>query len=124
MSYSAYMYVPYMHTFQEGHKLLVPRLLALVRREDEIQVVAVLNDHSIMAPNTEHIPWWCEMLFAQRHSGILPLLRQPSSFPLEHQLIDTFLYEILLLSAVGKVNGLEIVPGLSMIRVGLRQESS
>ena len=69
------------------HQPLVPRLLALVGRKYEREVVAA-RVHAVVRADGEGQPRVGEVGFAQLLGGVLPLLRQAFQLPPLHELTE------------------------------------
>ena len=100
------------------HQPLVPRLLALVGRKYEREVVAACV-HAVIGANGECQPRVGEVGFAQLLGGVLPRLRQAVQLPPLHELGHSVGEQSHLLGRVREVDGHQQVVDLSKVGIGL-----
>ena len=103
----------------------MPRFLALVARQNEGKVkLGVICSLSIVCADREGVPWFAEVLLAQALRGVLAMLILAMCLVVLEQHVDLLDKQILHLRRVCKVDGLQVVQDLAIVRVGLGQEPS
>ena len=87
-------------------------------------MLGVIRSLSIVCADREDVPWVGEVLRAQALRGVLAMLIFAICLVVEEQLVDPLHEQILHLRRVCKVNGLQVVQDLAIVRIGLGQEPS